>query len=129
MIKDAADLFAARGEEAREVVEILKHEAKDALSLATSEAPPKNDTLGQYRYFKDNELPLLMRLEDPGERRAALHDIAREQGLGVRNLLRSLTTAEQQAAEEQDEEAVAERAHDDPAAEETGVPEPGSERY
>lgn len=125
-IKDAADLFAARGEEARDVIENLKNEAKDALSLAISEAPPKGDTLGQYRYFKDEELPLLMRLEDPEERRAALHDIAREQDLRVRNLQRALTAVEQQAAEE----GVAERSHDDdPAVEETGIPEPGTERY
>jgi hypothetical protein len=71
VIKDLADLFAARGDEARNVIENVKSEAQDALSLAISEAPPKNDTLSQYRYFRQEELPLLMRLEDPGETRGA----------------------------------------------------------
>jgi hypothetical protein len=40
-IKDAADLFAAEGEEAREILEGLKEQAQDALGLAVSEVPPK----------------------------------------------------------------------------------------
>ena len=78
MIKDAADLFAAEGEGARKVIEELKEGALDALGVAISEAPPKGDNLGRFRYFKETLLPLLMRLKDPGERRAALEDIARE---------------------------------------------------
>jgi hypothetical protein len=93
-IKDAADLFAAEGEEARESLEELKEQAQDALDVAVSEAPPKSDTLGQYRYFKEKELPLIMRLEDPGERQAVLHDIAREHNLGMKNLQSALTAAE-----------------------------------
>src|SRR5215211_3537430 len=76
-IKDAADLFADKGEEAREILEGVKEQAQDALGLAVSEAPSKSDTLGQYRYFKEKELPLIMRLEDPGERRAVLEDMAK----------------------------------------------------
>ena len=78
-IKDVADLFAAEGEGARKVIEELKEGALDALAVAISEAPPKSDNLGRYRFFKEELLPLLMRLRDPGERRAALEDIAREQ--------------------------------------------------
>src|SRR5215208_852458 len=99
IIKDAADLFAAEGEEASEILEELKEQAQDALGLAVSEAPPKGNTLGQYRFFKETELPLLMRLEDPGERRAALHDIANEHNLGLKNLQSALTIAEKQAQE------------------------------
>ena len=82
-IKDAADLFAAEGEEAREILEGLKEQAKDALDVAVSEAPAKGDVLGRYRRFKERELPLIMRLEDPGERRAVLEDIARAHDLKV----------------------------------------------
>src|SRR5215218_5627143 len=117
VIKDAADLFAAEGDTAKEILDNLKEKAKDALSLAIFEAPPKGDTLGGYRYFRQEELPLLMRLEDPGERRAALHNISNEQNLGLKILQRSLTAAEEQAAEEQAEEGASERAHDDTAVE------------
>ena len=76
-IKDAADLFAAEGEEAREILHDMRKRAKDALTLVISEAPSKGDTLGRYRAFKERELPLIMRLEDPGERRAVLEDISK----------------------------------------------------
>ena len=55
-MKDVADLFAADGDEAREVLEELKEQAQDALGLAVSEAPPKGNTLGQYRFFRDYAL-------------------------------------------------------------------------
>ena len=71
------------------------------MSLAILEAPPKGDTLGQYRYFRQEELPLLLRLEDPGERRAALHNISNEQNLGLKILQRALTAAEEQAEAEE----------------------------
>jgi hypothetical protein len=69
--KDVADLFADQGEGARKVIEEMKEGALDALGVAISEAPPKSDTLGRYRFFKEELLPLLMCLKDPGERRAA----------------------------------------------------------
>jgi hypothetical protein len=81
MIKDVADLFVVEGEGARQILEELRGEAKDGLALSISEAPPSSNTLGQYRYFKEEQLPLLMRLEDPAERRAALEDIANAQSL------------------------------------------------
>ena len=111
-IKDAADLFAAEGEEARESLEELKEQAQDALDVAVSEAPPKSDTLGQYRYFKEKELPLIMRLEDPGERQAVLHDIAREHNLGMKNLQSALTAAEKQAEESAEARAAAQEDHE-----------------
>jgi hypothetical protein len=127
-IKDAADLFAAEGEEAREILEMLREQAQDALTLVISEAPPKSDTLGQYRYFKEKELPLIMRLEDPGERRAVLHDIAREHNLGVKNLQSALTAAEKQAEEAAEARAAEENEGED-ARDEALVPEAGTERY
>ena len=127
-IKDAADLFAAEGEEAREILDGLKEQAQDALTLAISEAPPKSDTLGQYRHFKEKELPLIMRLEDPGERQAVLHDIAREHNLGVKNLQSALTAAEKQAQEAAEARAAEEHEGED-ARDEALVPEPGTERY
>src|SRR5215212_52759 len=99
MIKDVADLFVVEGEEARQILEELRGKAKDARALSMSEAPPSSDTLGQYRYFKAKQLPLLMRLEDPAERRAALEDIAGAQDLKVSNLQRALAAAEEEAKE------------------------------
>ena len=124
VIKDAADLFAAKGERQGSPRE-PEERGQGRPELAISEAPPKGDTLGGYRYFRQEELPLLMRLEDPGERRAALHNISNEQNLG----LKILQSAPDQQLEEQAEEGAAERAHDDTAVEETLIPEPGSERY
>src|SRR5918999_1042568 len=126
-IKDAADLFAAEGDEAREILDDMKEQAQDALTLVISEAPPKSDTLGQYRYFKETELPLLMRLEDPGERRAALHDVAKEHNLGVKNLQSALTAAEKQA-QEAAEARVAEEHEGEDARDEALVPKAGTER-
>src|SRR5919112_2060934 len=128
-IKDAADLFAAEGDEAREILDDMKEQAQDALGLAVSEAPPKGNTLGQYRFFKETELPLLMRLEDQGERRAALHDIAKEHNLGLKNLQSALTAAEKQAQEAAEARAAAEVRDSEDAREEALVPERGTERY
>jgi hypothetical protein len=99
MIKDMADLFAVEGEGARQILEELRGEAQDGLALSISEAPPSSDTLEQYRYFKAEQLPLLMRLEDPAERRAALEDIAIAQSLKVSNLQKALAAAEKEARE------------------------------
>jgi hypothetical protein len=128
-IKDAADLFAAEGDEAREILEGLKEQAQDALGLAVSEVPPKGNTLGAYRFFKETELPLLMRLEDPGERRAALHDIAKEHNLGLKNLQSALTAAEKQAQEAAKVRAAAEEHEGEDARDEALVPEAGTERH
>ena len=128
-IKDAADLFAAEGEAAPEILEGLKEQAKDALTLVISEAPPKSDTLGKFRYFKEKELPLIMRLEDPGERRAVLHDIAREHNLGVKDLQSALTAAEKQVEEAAEARAAAEEHEGEDARDEALVPEPGTERH
>src|SRR5919112_1967969 len=128
-MKDAADLFATEGEEAREILEGLKEQAKDALGLVISEAPAEDDFLGRYRHFKERELPLIMRLEDPGERQAVLHDIAREHNLGVKNLQSALTAAEKQAEEAAEARAAAEEHEGEDAPDEVLVPEPGTERH
>src|SRR5215204_897532 len=99
MIKDVAELFAVKGEAARQILEELRGEAQDGLALSISEAPPSSNTLGQYRYFKAEQLPLLMRLEDPAERRAALEDIAIAQSLKVNNLQKALAAAEKEVRE------------------------------
>jgi len=99
MIKDVAELFAVEGEGARQILEELRGKAKDGLALSISEAPPSSNTLGQYRYFKAEQLPLLMRLEDPAERRAALEDIADAQSLKVNNLQKALAAAEKEVRE------------------------------
>jgi hypothetical protein len=125
-IKDAADLFAAEGDEACEILEGLKEQAQDALDVAVSEAPPEGDVLGRYRHFKERELPLIMRLEDPGERRAVLEDIARAHDLKVSDLRKALSAAEKRT----EEEAAAQEDHEGGGAQEEALaPEPGTERY
>jgi hypothetical protein len=47
MHKDIADLFAAEGEAAREVIRELKERAVDALHLELSEAPKGSNSLGR----------------------------------------------------------------------------------
>lgn len=126
MIKDVADLYVAEGEGTLQILRELRDEAKDALALSISEAPPKGDTLGMYRYFKAKQLSLLMRLEDPAERRAALEDIAKAQNLKVNNLKTALAAAEKEA-----KEVAAKRSNNEepPPEEEAFVPEPGSDRF
>jgi hypothetical protein len=124
-IKDAADLFAAEGEEAHEILEKLKDKAQDALGLAVSEAPSEGDTLAHYRHFKEKELPLILRLEDPGERRAVLEDIAKAHDLKVSDLRKVLSAAEMRA-----EETAAQENHEGrDAQDEVLAPEPGTERH
>src|SRR5215217_8696343 len=120
-MKDVADLFASEGEDAREILEELKEQAKDALDVAVSEAPPEGDFLGRYRSFKERELPLIMRLEDPGERRAVLEDIAKAHDLKVSDLRKALSAAEKRA-----EEVAAQEDHGGGGAQDEPLsPEPG----
>src|SRR5918999_4897092 len=122
-MKDMADLFAAEGEEAREILERLKEQAKDALGVAVSEAPAEGDFLGRYRHFKERELPLIMRLEDPGERRAVLEDIAKAHDLKVSDLRKALSAAEKRA----EEAAAQENLEDGDAQDEVLAPKAGTE--
>lgn len=75
MLKDAADLYRARGEGALEVLHALSGGAVDALDLTLLETP-EGSARERYRYAKEHVLPLLLRLEDEGERGAALQDAA-----------------------------------------------------
>jgi hypothetical protein len=124
-MKGVADLFAAKGEGAREVLYGLKEQAKEALDVAVSEAPAEGDFLGRYRHFRERELPLIMRLEDPGERRAVLEDIAKAHGLKVSDLRKALSAAEKRA-----QEAAAQENHEGGGAQDEALaPEPGTERH
>ena len=73
--KDLADLFQARGDAAREVLSDLKSRAVDALDMTLSDAP-EGSARERYHFAKERVLPLLTRLEDEGEREAALQDAA-----------------------------------------------------
>jgi len=105
MIKDVADLFAAEGEGARKVIEELKLEAKDALDEAISEAP-EGSARERYRYVRESIFPLLLRLEDAGERGAALNDVAEALGLGKKDLKKAFSELEEVAREEPEKEPV-----------------------
>src|ERR671912_303218 len=124
-MKDDANLFAAEGEGAREILDDMRKRAKDALTLIIPEAPAEGDVLGHYRHFRERELPLIMRLEDPGERRAVLEDIAKAHDLKVSDLRKALSAAEERAAEK----AAADEHSADEPPEEALVPEPGTERH
>src|SRR5215207_11459515 len=99
MIKDAADLYQARGEGAREVLHAIRGRAVDALDLALSEAP-KASARERYHYAREHALPLLLRLEDGGEREAALQDVADGVKLGIKPLRHALASMSQPPVEE-----------------------------
>lgn len=81
--KDVADLFAAEGGRTAEVLNDLKGRAVDALDLALSEAP-EGSARERYGYAREHVLPLLLRLEDAGEREAALEDAAQALSYTIR---------------------------------------------
>lgn len=117
--KDVADLFAADGVKAKAKLEKLKAQAVDALDLALSEAP-SGSTRDRYNYAKAQILPLLQRLEDDGERYAALDDVTNQLGLKI-DLKRVLKSELKSPAELESEAAKDE--------EPSNIPLPGSERY
>jgi hypothetical protein len=122
VIKDAADLFAAKGEEARDAIENLKIDAQDALDLALSEAPSSGRE--RYLYATERIFPLLLRLEDEGERGAALDDVAGRLGLRKTDLRGALAKAVEAARQDQED-----RGRDEEGASEDLGPEPGTERH
>lgn len=89
--KDVADLFESRGDEAKQVLESLKADAKDALDLAIADAP-NGSTRDRYRYARDEVLPLIIRLDDEGERNAAIEDAAAGLKLKASELRKTLKT-------------------------------------
>jgi putative DNA primase/helicase len=99
--KDINDLFKAEGEQAKTILEELKPSSMDALDLALSEAP-KGTARQSWRYAKENVLPLLIKLEDEGERSAALTDAAKKLGLKASDLQRAvkLETEEEEETNE-----------------------------
>jgi hypothetical protein len=103
-LKDLADLYRVRGDEARAVLEGLKGEAVDALELELSRLSTRDDSLGAYRAVKERILPILLQLEDEGERDAALRDVARRLELGIRSLRKALAGL-QEAEVEHEEQA------------------------
>src|SRR5215217_7390265 len=120
MRKDFADVFADQGEAAREVLGHLRERAVDALHLELSEAPKDSNSLGTYRVAKERVLPLLLKLEDEGERDAALHDVAATLKLPIKPLRKALATMlEEQRGSQQE--------HTDAPGD--GAPEPGSARH
>jgi len=103
VIKDTADLFQARGEGAREVLHAVSSRAVDALDLTLSEAP-EGSARERYRYAREHALPLLLRLEDGGEREAALQDVADGVKLGIKPLRHALASMSQPPVEEEQAE-------------------------
>jgi hypothetical protein len=118
--KDFADVFADQGEAAREVLGHLRERAVDALHLELSEAPKGSNSLGAYRVAKERVLPLLLKLEDEGERDAALHDVAAKLKLSIKPLRKALAAMleEQRGPQEEQTDATGDEA-----------PEPGSARH
>jgi len=117
--KDVADLFAADGVKAKARLERLKAQAVDALNLVLSEAP-SSSTRDRYNFAKEHILPLLRKLDDEGERCAALDDVANK--LGLRIDLKRLLKAGLQSQPEPEPKT-------DKADEPSSTPLPGSERY
>jgi hypothetical protein len=118
--KDFADVFADQGEAAREVLGHLRERAVDALDLELSEAPKGSNNLGAYRVAKERVLPLLLKLEDEGERDAALHDVAAKLKLSIKPLRKALVAMLEEQRGSQEEQTDAPR---------DGAPEFGSARH
>src|SRR5215213_4654165 len=118
--KDFADVFADQGEAAREILERLRERAVDALHLELSEAPKGSNSLGAYRAAKERVLPLLLKLEDEGERDAALHDVAAKLKLYIKPLRKALVAMLEEQRGSQEEQA-------EPTGD--GAPESGSARH
>jgi len=118
--KDFADVFADQGEAAREVLEHLRQRAVDALHLELSEAPKGSNNLGAYRVAKERVLPLLLKLEDEGERDAALHDVAAKLKLSIKPLRKALAAMLEGQRGSREEQTDAPR---------DGAPEFGSARH
>jgi len=119
--KDFADVFADQGEAARELLGHLRERAVDALQLELSEAPKGSNSLGAYRVAKERVLPLLLKLEDEGEREAALHDVADNLKLSIKPLRKALLAMLEEHRGSQEEEQT--------DAPRDGAPEPGSARH
>lgn len=123
--KDLADLFASEGPKSAEILKELRAASRDGLELELSEAGEErgNDTLGAYRVAKERILPLLFRLEDEGERDAALHDVANKLKLSIKPLRKALATT---LAEHREKESARDEQTQAPDGE---APESGTERY
>jgi hypothetical protein len=121
-IKDAAGLFAAEGEEAKEILDALKEDAQDVLDLVLAEAP-KNSSRERYRYVREHVFPLIRKLEDEGEQNHTLKDVASKLELNVRDLRKAFAALSKQSRQEHDAE------DDEEAGEGDVAPEPGTERH
>jgi hypothetical protein len=73
--KDAAELFAAKEKGARKVLKGLVVDAMDALELALTETSEESSVRDRYLHAREEVLPLLTKIEDPGEREATLTDV------------------------------------------------------
>ena len=125
MRKDVADLFAAEGEGAKERLEELKARGVDALDLAISEVRERStaqtDNLKTYKFAKEQILPLLLRLDDEGERDAAIKDVARKLKLTIKPLRIALAALEESEQKETGQGG--------PTRTEELAPQLGTERY
>jgi AcrR family transcriptional regulator len=106
-LEDVSQLLHKRGKAtARKVLEGLKARAVDALELELREVEENSadgsQSLATYRRTKERILPLVARLEDEGERDAALRDVARRTGLGLRSLRKALDDSEEAPESEGD---------------------------
>ena len=116
-IKDAADLFAAEGEEAKEILDALREEAQDVLDLVLAEAP-SNSTRESYRYVKEQVFPLIQRLEDKGVQNAGLKDVATKLKLRYTDMRDSFAEFVEQSRQEHEQK------DDEEAREATWLPNP-----
>jgi hypothetical protein len=123
-LEDLAQVLHKRGKgAARKVLENLKARAVDALELELREAGTSStegsQSLAAYRHAKERILPLVARLEDEGERDAALHDVASKLKLSIKPLRKTLSSLLVQGPEPEIDETETEDA----------TPQPGTARY
>jgi hypothetical protein len=92
-----------------------------AISELQERSTAQKDKLKAYKFAKEHILPLLLRLDDEGERDAAIKDVTRKLKLTTQPLRKAL------AALEESEQKETEQGW--PTRTEELAPQPGTERY
>ena len=76
--KDFADLFAARGEETRKILEDLKSRSVDGLELAIETMPDEPSKRKRLEYVRENIIPFLLNEREEEQGLAALMEATKD---------------------------------------------------
>ena len=90
MRKDFAEVFADKGEVARQTLQALQERAVDGLEVAISELPDTPSKRERLKYVRESIFTLVLSLPDDSDRLAALEDVSAATELKVSVLKRAL---------------------------------------